>query len=198
MVGKPKCIIVTGQPGSGKTTLSKLLGQRLWMPVISRDEIKEGYVNTYGVKHDQLPDDTNAVVSNFFFKVVVSYLSNNVSVIIEAAFQSKVWEPAIKGITELSRPFVIVCSLDGEAAGRRHLERALKEPKREFYHSDTRVSLFRATGVIPPPARYDPPDFDVPTIHVSTDGAYSPSLDEIVASFGLDNHQRDAGDNAVS
>ena len=29
------------------------------MPVISRDEIKEGYVNSYGVKHDQLPPDTN-------------------------------------------------------------------------------------------------------------------------------------------
>ena len=46
MSRKPKCIIITGQPGSGKTTLAKKLGERLWMPVISRDEIKEGYVNT--------------------------------------------------------------------------------------------------------------------------------------------------------
>ena len=51
---KPMCIIVTGRPGSGKTTLSKKLARRLWMPVISRDEIKEGYVNTYGVRHDEL------------------------------------------------------------------------------------------------------------------------------------------------
>lgn len=50
MSRKPKCIIITGQPGSRKTTLAKKLGERLWMPVISRDEIKEGYVNTYGVK----------------------------------------------------------------------------------------------------------------------------------------------------
>ena len=42
MSRKPKCIIITGQPGSGKTTLAKKLGERLWMPVISRDEIKEG------------------------------------------------------------------------------------------------------------------------------------------------------------
>ena len=51
----PKCVIVTGRPGAGKTTLSKELAQQLWMPVVSHDEIKEGYVNTFGVQHDQLP-----------------------------------------------------------------------------------------------------------------------------------------------
>ena len=58
MSSKPKCIIVTGQPGSGKMSLSKRLAERLWMPAISRDEVKEDYVNTHGVKRDQLPPDT--------------------------------------------------------------------------------------------------------------------------------------------
>ena len=56
------------------------------MPVVSRDEIKEGYVNTFGVKHDELPEDTNKVVSTFSFEVVNKNLTNNVSVVIEAAF----------------------------------------------------------------------------------------------------------------
>lgn len=73
MSTKPKCIIVTGRAGAGKTTLSKKLGARLWMPVISRDEIKEGYVNTFGVKHDQLPNDTDLVVTNLFFDLVNQY-----------------------------------------------------------------------------------------------------------------------------
>ena len=82
----PKCVIVTGRPGAGKTTLSKELAQRLWMPFVSRDEIKEGYVNTFGLPHDQLPSETNRVVSDFFFEVVNQYLTNKVSVIIEADF----------------------------------------------------------------------------------------------------------------
>ena len=31
-----------------------------------------------------------------------------------------------------------------------------------------------------PPGNYMAPDFNVPTVHVSTEGQYSPSIDEIV------------------
>ena len=43
MPHKPKLIIITGRPGSGKTTLSKKLGRVLYLPVTHSDEIKEGY-----------------------------------------------------------------------------------------------------------------------------------------------------------
>ena len=177
---KPKCIIVTGRAGAGKTTLSKNLGQQLWLPVISRDEIKQGYVDTYGVKHDQLSPDTDGIVSNFFFDIVCQYLTNKVSVIIEAAFQHDVWEPRMPKILGLSHPLFIVCSIDEEIAAQRHLQRGLADPRREFYHSDKRVSIYRATGEIGTPGKYVAPKFNVPTIQVSTDGEYIPCIDEIV------------------
>ena len=179
MNNKPKCIIVTGRAGAGKTTLSKKLGRRLWMPVISRDEIKEGYVNTFGVKHDQLPPDTDRFVTSFFFDVVCQYLTNKVSVVIEAAFQHAVWEWRMPQILELSQPYIILCSIDAKTAGQRHLQRGLANPRREFYHDDKRVSLYRTTGEIGTPQPYAAPDFDVPTLLVSTENDYSPSLDEI-------------------
>ena len=180
MSSKPKCIIVTGRPGSGKTSLSKKLAERLWMPVISRDEIKEGYVNTHGVKHDQLPPATNGVVTNFFFEIVNQYLAGKISVVIEAAFQHKVWEPWMPKILELGAPFIVVCSVDGRVAAKRHLQRGLADPNREFYHGDKHVEVYRRTGVMSPPDNYMVPDFNVPTVHVSTEEQYSPSIDEIV------------------
>lgn len=196
MSSRPQCIIVTGRPGSGKTTLARKLGERLWMPVVSRDEIKEGYVNTYGVKHDQLPADTNAFVSDFFFEVVKLYLAHKVSIVIEAAFQHEVWEPRLNNIAEFGSPFIIVCSVDGEVAARRHLQRGLDDPSREFYHGDRRVSVYRATGTMSPASQYEAPRLDVPTVHVSTDGVYSPTVDELVEMIRLQNSQPVAGSSA--
>jgi predicted kinase len=177
---KPKCIIVTGRAGAGKTTLAGKLGQHLWMPVISRDEIKEGYVNTQGVKHDRLPPDTDGLVTDFFFKIVNQYLAGRISVVIEAAFQHQVWEPRMPKIFELASPIIVLCSVDEVVAARRHLQRGLDNPQREFYHSDNRVVHYRKTGEFLFPASYAAPKFDVPTIEVSTAGEYIPSIDEII------------------
>lgn len=184
---KPKCIIITGRAGAGKTTLAKKLGERLWMPVISRDEIKEGYVNTYGVKHDQLPPDTDGLVTDFFFRIVNQYLAGNISVIIEAAFQHKVWEPRMPLIFELASPVIVLCSIDDTVAAKRHLRRGLENPEREFYHGDNRVVHYRKTGEFLSPASYTAPKFNVPTIEVSTDGEYVPCIDEIVKQIQSSN-----------
>ena len=92
-------------------------------------------------------------------------------------------------IASVSRPFLIVCSIDAELAARRHLQRGLDDSNRTFYHGDKRVDIYRQTGVISPPGDYVSPAFDIPTIHVSTEGAYCPSVDDIArqihASDGL-------------
>jgi predicted kinase len=197
MNGKPKCIIVTGMQGAGKTTLSKKLGERLWMPVINRDEIKEGYVSTYGVEHDRLPPNTNGLVTDLFFAMVNQYLGAQISVVIEAAFQHKVWEWRMPKILELSSPWIVLCSVDSEIAARRQIQRGLDNPNREFYHGDNRVVHYRKTGESLPPASYEAPKFNVPTVHVSTDGVYSPTIDEIVEKIHLQNAQQVAGGDAA-
>src|SRR2546423_7359219 len=163
---KPKCIIVTGRPGSGKTTLAKRLGERLWMPVISRDEIKEGYVNTYGVKHHRLPPDTNRVVTDFFFVIVNEYLASKISIIIEAAFQHDVWESRMLEILELASPMIVLCSVADAVAAMRHLQRGLENPNREIFHGDKRVAHYRSPGEVLSPESYAAPRLIVPPIQV--------------------------------
>ena len=118
--------------------------------------------------------------TNFFFDIVDKYLVNKISIIIEAAFQHKVWEARVPRIVEIADPFMVICSVAAETAGNRHLQRGLNEPEREFYHGDKRVEVYRETGVVLPASEWETPNFKMPTIHVSTDGQYSPTVVEIV------------------
>lgn len=65
-MANPYLIVVTGRPGSGKTTFSKELGNEICMPVISRDQINEGYVHTLGKSHNELPEAANKVATAWF------------------------------------------------------------------------------------------------------------------------------------
>jgi len=180
MSKKPKCVIVAGRPGSGKTTLADKLCRKMYLPKLSRDEVKEGYVNTFGVKHDRLPNDTNEVVNKVFFETILSLLKGNVSIVIEAAFEHRIWDLVVPRINEIALVYIIVCDLSAKLSARRHLERGLADPNREFYHGDKRVAIFRETGKFEPGGEYIPPQYDVPTLRVSTLDGYTPDLDEVV------------------
>ena len=50
---KPLLIVITGRHASGKTTLAHTVSKEIKCPVISRDELKESYINTTGIPHNQ-------------------------------------------------------------------------------------------------------------------------------------------------
>jgi adenylate kinase family enzyme len=164
---RPRCVIVTGRPGSGKTTLAPRLADRLHLPLVSRDAVKEGYIRTQGIGHDDLPADTNVVVSRLWSDIVMAHLEGNVSIVIEAAFQHQVWAANIERFRRVSEPTMVLCSVPLEVARSRYTQRAETEPDWVHYHG-------QATST-----QYIEPDLDIPTIRVSTEVDYEPSIDSI-------------------
>ncbi len=181
---KPYLLIVTGRPGSGKTTLSAKLGDELFLPILSRDALKEGYVHTSGMRHNELPADTNKLVTDLFFKTLKDLLENNVSIIAEAAFQHKVWEGKLEALSKVAGIQILICQTDPKIAKERFIKRGLEDSRREYFHGDKAVQDAR-DGKDITIAEYEPPELSFPTMIVDTTNDYVPSINEIGKNFSI-------------
>ncbi|QHT61218.1 AAA family ATPase [Paenibacillus lycopersici] len=175
---KPYLIIVTGRPGSGKTTFSKVLGNEIWMPVISRDQIKEGYVHTFARRHSELPEESNLRATEIFFDTLMGLIANQVSVIAEAAFQHRIWSTRLEPFMGKAQVKLCLCKVDGKVALDRFVRRGLDNPLREYFHGDKGIDMARK-GMAPCVSPYEEPRLDVPTFAIDTSGEYSPSIKEL-------------------
>lgn len=181
-MSKPYLLVVTGRPGSGKTTFSRKLGDALFMPVISRDQIKEGYVHTFGKRHDALPPEANGIATNTFFDAVGYLLERNISLIAEAAFQHKIWAPMLAPFLDKANVTLLICTIGDEAAFGRFVRRGLDNPLREYFHGDRGVDMARR-GMEVKPGPYDEPRIDVPTYHIDTTAEYNPSIQDLAGKI---------------
>lgn len=180
-MNKPYLFIVTGRPGSGKTTFAGELSRAAMLPVISRDQLKEGYVHTQGRPHNELPEDANRIVTDLFFKAIEGLIDGGVSLIAEAAFQHKVWSARLGPLMDKARVRLFICSPggDGRVALERFLERGLSDPRREYFHGDKGVHMARA-GVELTVSGYEELRLEATTWHIDTSDGYEPGIDELI------------------
>jgi predicted kinase len=163
-------VVVTGRPGSGKTTLAHALARAIRCPAICRDEIKEGFVATTGHAGEG-GDEIARQVYQVFFETIELLLRRQITLVAEAAFQHKVWAPKLEPLRDTARIRIVLCDIDPKLAQSRRHERGSADPDRKRFHPD--VTL---------PADYDPPHLDVPTLKVDTSDGYRPNL-EAIRSF---------------
>ena len=175
---KPYLIVITGRPGAGKTTLAEKISRAWYFPMISRDRVKEGYVHTVGMRHDQLPDDANLNATKIFFDTLEFLLERNISVVAEAAFHHPVWEHFLAPLADKAQIVIIVCRVDGETALERFLSRGLSEEKREYFHGDKGVQMLKA-GERPVVGSYNEPRLPYRTFCVDTTDGYKPTTEEL-------------------
>ncbi len=178
---KPYLILVTGRPGAGKTTFANALARACYLPLLSRDAIKEGYVHTCGKPSDELPPDANLIATNAFFDAIDRFLNSEISLIAEAAFQHPLWEARLAPFRDRALIRCCICLPGDEATAHdRYLRRGLADPHREYFHGDKGVALARQ-GVIPQALTpYEAPHLDVPTFPVDTTDGYRPTIEQLI------------------
>lgn len=177
-MNKPVLVIVTGSPASGKSTLSHLLSTELNYPLLSRDEMKEGYINTLGITHSDLSEKTAWHIYETFFMTINLLISRSISVIIEAAFQHKLWEPKIKSIMNHAEIKIIICKVPPDLARERFNTRRMSNPDREKYHGDRLQDLTGSGEDIF--TYYEAIKMPIPTLEVETINQYNPGVATIL------------------
>lgn len=172
----PLLLVITGRPASGKSTLAQRLSKEIRLPLISRDQLKEGYIHTVDIPHSDLGPSANKHIYEAFFYTIDLLISQGVSIIAEAAFQDKLWRPKLLKLSEKANIKVIICEIEPKEAKSRFNERLLQEPERARFHGDHMLEednlLFTRD--------YQALNMEVPTLEVSTDPAYNPGIEEII------------------
>src|SRR5690348_16821852 len=178
---KPLLIVITGAPATGKSTLAKMLSKQIHMPLLSRDQLKEGYLQTLKLSHSEASENTGKYIYDAFFEIVQLFVSKNISLIIEAAFQDKLWGPKLEPLLEKADIKIIVCKTKIELIQERFLKRAEANAGREKFHGDESMSkehFYLLTS------KYQSPDLNVPTLFVETGKSYNPSIERIIEFIG--------------
>ncbi|HWB25574.1 MAG TPA: AAA family ATPase [Chitinophagaceae bacterium] len=178
-MNKPLLLIITGRPASGKTTLAHLLSGAIKLPLVSRDELKEGYVNTTGTNHDILDNSVDKHIYETFFLTITLLIEKGVSVIAEAAFQHKLWQPKLAELTGKTAIKIIICETGAALAKTRFINRLANDPDRGIFHGDNAIYSAgeKITSLID---AYETVDMQVPVLHVDTTSNYTPGIETII------------------
>jgi predicted kinase len=175
---RPLVIAVGGAPGAGKSTLARRLGEVIHVPVLVRDELKEGM-------HVTARSDDPAEVHRFaeaaysaLWATARDLVRAGVSLIVEAAFHRDRCGDEFATIATRADLVLLWCRADPDVARARYRARA---PLRHPAHADTLMAE-RMDHPTFDWSVYDPPPGSWTLIPVDTGGAAPvPAVAELAA-----------------
>jgi predicted kinase len=175
---RPTLVVVSGPPGSGKTTLAHEIARVVGCPAICRDEIKEGMAHATPGFTPAPGDDLTMRTLPTFFGVLELLLTAGVTTVSEAAFQDRIWRPHLAPLSPLAQLRIVRCTTAPEVAFQRIVRRGA-------------ASSIRTAHADPNPAdeadhirrhlEFDWVRLNAPWIEVDTTSGYRPGIDQVVA-----------------
>lgn len=172
----PTLVVVSGPPGSGKTTLAHKIAHAVRCPAICRDEIKEGMAHAAPGFAPAPGDELTMRTLPVFFGVLELLLRAGVTTVAEAAFQDRVWRPRLDPLRDVAQLRVVHCTVDAEVAFSRIMRRGAQDPPR---HAHPDPGPGDAAEYLRRHRAFERVSVDAPWIEVDTTDGYQPGLGQI-------------------
>ncbi|MFD5467832.1 AAA family ATPase [Kitasatospora sp. NPDC127059] len=167
-------IVVSGGPGSGKTTLAHALARAIGCPAVVRDELKQGLLHA-GTR-TPAPD---RAVHDAFFAVLGVLVDAGVSAVAEAAYQDRLWRPGLAPLAAHTELRVVHCRVD-PAVARQRIAARLATDRHRAAHAD-RDLLAAPPGPGNLLDDFTPLSLPAPHLTVDTTDGYDPPLADVLA-----------------
>lgn len=182
---RPRVVLVTGAPGSGKTSLGTRLARELRVPFLARDDVRGGLMFTAGAWTDEMdgvPSADDAVEA--FLQTVEGLLGRGVSLVAEYVVRTHRPED-LERLMAAGDCMVLVTSCDdalGRVTRRNSADPLVARPAflraagfaTVDEHTEAVVARMRQVE------REMRVDFPVPTLIVDTSGRDEPDLGPLV------------------
>jgi predicted kinase len=122
----PFVVIVTGPPGTGKTTLAEKIGEVFQLPVFNKDGIKEILFDTLGWSDREWSKRLGYATYMILYHVMERELAAGASFIVESNFHAAFDTERFRALHERHRftAFQVNCVADGDVLYERFKERA--------------------------------------------------------------------------
>jgi predicted kinase len=181
-ISKPPLVIVSGAPASGKTTLSRLLADRLPLPLLAKDRLREIFRDAFNAETREESRRLIAPGFTIYSELLSELLRAGVGVVAECNYHRGISEPELRPVAAVGTPVIVHCETSRELSIRRFVERHKRAlPSRRYAFDGDRIAeLDRG---IPQDAweLAEPVEIGAPVLRVDTTDGYAPDLDRIVA-----------------
>lgn len=183
---RPRVVLLTGAPGSGKSTLGAALARELRVPFLARDDVRGGLFLTAGAWTDRLervPPADEAV--EVFLQTVEGLLAHGVSCVVEYVVRAHRPDDLDRILAAGECRVIVTECADAPARveQRNRSDRFAANPAllgalgMTSVDEHTRAVVQRIALVEREMLR----QFPVPTLHVNTAAGHQPGMDELVS-----------------